>query len=101
MDKIKKVVKLEVLPRDGIKALMKKFPDGIEDHVRKITKPNGDFFYAVDVDTKTVSYLVKIDVEVDFNSEEDKIDLDFLDERAEREAQNHSKSEGDTSEDEE
>lgn len=94
MDKIKKVSKLENLPDDAVEALLEKYPDGIEDHVRKVTKPNGDFFYAVNVDTETISYLVKIEVDVDFNSDEEKFDLDFLDQKAEREAKNHSKVDG-------
>lgn len=101
MEKLRKVIKLEDLPQDGIRALLRKYPDGIEDHVRKITKPTGEYFYAVDVETKTVSYLVKIEVEVDQLTEEESFDLDFIDSKAELEAKNHSKSEGDDENDDE
>lgn len=90
MNKIKKVINLEDLPRDGIRALLKKYPEGWKDYVRKVTKPSGDYFYAIDVDTVQVSYLIKVDVKVDMDSQFDKLDINFTDENAEREAANHS-----------
>lgn len=69
MNKINKVIKFEDLPIDALEALKIKYPDGWKDFVRKITKPNGDFFHAINVDTKTISYLVKVKVKVDSKSE--------------------------------
>lgn len=45
--------------------LQKAYPDGYLDSVRKIDKPNGEFFYAIGLETNEVSYLVKIPVKVD------------------------------------
>lgn len=100
MKKIRKVLQLKALPDDAIQALLARYPDGLEDHVRKVTKPNGDYFYAVDVETETVSYLVKIEVDVDQVNDEEVFDLDFIDKKAELEAKKHSKSEDDDLEDE-
>lgn len=99
MTKTRKVVRLKNLPSDAKAAIISKFPDGLEDHVEKITKPNGDYFYAVNVETPTVSYLVKIDVEVDQYNDEEVLDLDFIDEKAEKAAKSHSKADGDSDED--
>ncbi len=90
MEKIKKVVKLEDLPSDGIKALYKKYPEGWKDYVRKITKPSGEFFYAINVDTDTISYLVKVNVKVDSKSDVERLEDDYSDKNAEREAENDS-----------
>ncbi len=105
MKKINKVIKFEDLPGDALAALSNQYPEGWEDFVRKITKPNGDSFYAINVDTKDISYLAKVSVNIDAESTLDKMKVDFTDKRAEREAANHSKqdngSSGDINEDEE
>lgn len=90
MGKINKVVKLEDLPKEGLKAIEKQYPDGWKAYIRKITKPNGDYFHAINVDTKNISYLVKLDVKIDINSDMVKMVDDFIDENAEKEAQNDS-----------
>ena len=92
MEKVKKVIKLEDLPNDGIRALLEKFPDGWEDHVKKVNKPNGDFFHAIDVDTKTYSYLVKVDVKVDVSSTMDNLSESLIDEGAEKYAKSDASS---------
>lgn len=99
MGKINKVIKLEDLPKVGLKALEKQYPEGWKAHIRKITKPNGDYFHAINVDTKEISYLVKLDVKIDIDSDMVKMVDDFIDENAEKEAQSDSK--GDDEEDEE
>lgn len=88
MEKVKKVVKLENLPKDGIRALLIKYPDGWEDHVRKITKPNGDYFHAIDIDTKEFSYLIKVDVKIDMSDTMDNLADSLVDEGAEKFAKN-------------
>ncbi|MCD4698223.1 MAG: hypothetical protein K8S16_18515 [Bacteroidales bacterium] len=103
MGKIKKVIKFEDLPVDVMEALDDKFPDGWEDQIRKITKPNGDYFFAIDIDTETISYLAKIDMDVDIDSyysDVDKQELDFTDKNAEKAAAKHSKDDGEDRDDE-
>ena len=94
MERIKKVVKLEDLPRDGVRALLKKYPEGWKDFVRKITKPSGDFFYAINVDTDDVSYLVKVNVKVDSKGDLERLEEEFTDKNAEKEAENDSSLDG-------
>ncbi|MDE5708427.1 MAG: hypothetical protein K2I32_03100 [Alistipes sp.] len=52
-------------------ALKEKYPTGFTDAMMRVDKPNGDFFYAVPFDTAEVAYLVKIDVKIDDNSQEE------------------------------
>ena len=99
MEKIKKVVKLEDLPSDGIKALYKKYPEGWKDYVRKITKPSGDFFYAINVDTDSISYLVKVAVKIDSKTDLERLEDEFSDKNAEKEAENDSSLEDNSSDD--
>ncbi|MEZ5083403.1 MAG: hypothetical protein R2750_08145 [Bacteroidales bacterium] len=99
MEKIKKVVKLENLPPEAFKALYKKYPDGWKDHVKKITKPNGEYFYAISIDTSDASYMAKVSVKVDSKSDVEKLNFDFVDKMAEREAAKHSKGEADDGDD--
>lgn len=95
MNKINKVIKIEDLPDKAIKALIKQYPEGWKDHVRKITKPSGDFFYAINVDTKEISYLVKVSVKVDSKREIEKLEDHILDVKAESAAKSHSIDDGD------
>lgn len=101
MNKINKVIKIENLPEEAMDALEDKYPDGWQDHVRKITKPNGSSFYAINIDTQTVSYLVKVEVNVDSSGEIEVLDEELIDTRAERAAQSHSKEDGNLEEDDE
>ncbi|MFI3267405.1 MAG: hypothetical protein R3Y51_01685 [Rikenellaceae bacterium] len=59
------------LSEELVEALKKKYPTGLYDHMIRIDKGNGDFFYAVVLDTEETSYLVKIDVKIDDLSDED------------------------------
>ena len=87
MGKINKVIKFEDLPKDAIKAMAKQYPEGWKAYIRKITKPNGEYFHAINVETKEVSYLVKIEVKIDIDSEMVKMVDYFIDRNAEKEAQ--------------
>ena len=98
MEKIKKVVKIEDLPEDGLRALYRKYPDGWKDYVRKVTKPSGDFFYAINVDTDSISYLVKVSVKVDSKSDLERLEDEFADKNAEKEAENDHSLDDDASE---
>lgn len=59
------IVHISNISPEVIEALHNKYPDGYQDHIFKVTKPNKDFFYAVTVDTKDTSYLIKVDVRID------------------------------------
>jgi lipopolysaccharide export LptBFGC system permease protein LptF len=72
--KKKLIINYENLPPAVVEALNNKYPDGLENHVIRVDKGNGDFFYGVTIDTKDTSYLVKVNVTVDSN-------IDDLDEK--------------------
>ena len=59
-------------------AVKEKFPLGFTEAMIRVDKPNGDFFYAVPFDTDEVAYLVKIDVKIDDNSQEEE-EKDYYD----------------------
>ena len=65
------VTKFQNLSEDLQDALRKKYPYGFTDHMIRIDKAPGDFFYAVMLETEDTSYLVKIDVNVDGQIEDD------------------------------
>ena len=50
--------------------LKAQYPTGYTDSMMRIDKPNGDFFYAVILETEEISYLVKIDVKIDDDDKE-------------------------------
>ena len=52
-------------------AVKEKYPLGFTEAMIRVDKPNGDFFYAVPFDTDEVAYLVKIDVKIDDNAQEE------------------------------
>ncbi len=57
---------------DELKALLKeRYPDGFTDHMSRIDKPNGDFFYGVMLETEDSIYFVKISVKIDDKTQED------------------------------
>lgn len=72
------VVSYHNLPVELQEELKKKYPFGYTEDMIRIDKPNGDFFYAVVFETEEISYLVKIDVKVDGNIEEEE-DKDYYD----------------------
>lgn len=59
-------------------AVKEKYPLGFTDAMMRVDKPNGDFFYAVPFDTEEIAYLVKIDVKIDENVQDDD-DKDYYD----------------------
>ncbi len=55
-----------------LQAMVKeKYPLGFTESMKRIDKPNGDFFYAVPFETDEADYLIKIDVKIDDKSHED------------------------------
>lgn len=72
------VISYHNLPVELQQELKKKYPYGFSEAMMRIDKGPGDFFYAVVLDTEDISYLVKIDVKVDGNLDEEE-DKDYYD----------------------
>ena len=60
------------------KELRKKYPHGFGEVMKRIDTAPGSFFYAVPFETEDTSYLVKIDVKVDGNID-DEDDKEYFD----------------------
>ncbi|MDR0385699.1 MAG: hypothetical protein LBH60_06450 [Prevotellaceae bacterium] len=86
--KKKLVVSYKNLSSELIALLKETYPRGYSDYLIKVDKGNGDFFYAITLDTADADYLVKVDVKVD--SEIDDVERALFD--------NHD-SDGDFSDD--
>ncbi len=71
--KKKVIVHINNVSQEVLEAIQEKYPEGYQDYVFKVTKPNNDFFYAITVDTADASYLIKVDVKIDTISN-DKMD---------------------------
>ena len=56
--------------------IKKQYPNGYTDSMLRVDKGPGNFFYAIMLETKEVSYLVKVDVKVD-DQVEDEDDKDY------------------------
>lgn len=69
----KVIVHINNISAEVMELILQKYPDGYQDHIFKVTKPNNDFFHAITVDTPDTSYLIKVDVKID-NVTADKID---------------------------
>lgn len=65
MEKRKLVVNFKNLSPELIELVKAKYPHGYTNHVIKVTKPNGDFFHAITLDTEDSSYLIKVNVKID------------------------------------
>ena len=65
------VTKLQNMSEELQEEVRKQYPHGFTDHMIRIDKGPGDFFYAVRFETEDTNYLVKIDVNVDGQIEED------------------------------
>ncbi len=59
--------------------LKKQYPTGYTDKMIRIEKSPGSFFYAVLLDTPDINYLVKVDVKIDDDPEEEE-DKGYYDE---------------------
>ena len=64
MERKRLVVSYENLPPTVIEAIIRKYPDGYQNHVIKVQAGSNNF-HAVTVDLEEVSYLVKVKVKVD------------------------------------
>lgn len=56
--------------------IKKQYPNGYTDSMLRVDKGPGNFFYAIMLGTEEVSYLVKVDVKVD-DQVEDEDDKDY------------------------
>lgn len=52
-----------------------RYPNGYQDHVIKVDKPNGHSFYGVTLETDDASYLVKVDVRIDSTLSDEEGDM--------------------------
>lgn len=59
------------LSEELLEVFRKQYPNGIQDRMIRVDKGPDDFFYAVVLDTEEVSYLVKVDVKIDDNPDEE------------------------------
>ena len=71
------VVSYKNLSAELREEVRKKYPSGYTDHMIRIDKGPGDFFYAIVLETEDTSYLIKVDVKVDDQVEEEE-DKDFF-----------------------
>ncbi|MEG1499034.1 MAG: hypothetical protein RRX93_05275 [Bacteroidales bacterium] len=88
--KISKIVSYDKLD-PKIKALFDaKYTDGYENFVTRYPKPNGEYFYAVSLDTEEVNYMIKVDVAIDVAFDEEDFPNDIPDDSVEtvREGEN-------------
>jgi len=70
MGKVNKIVSIQNLAPEVLELLVKKYPDGYQNHVIKVNTHGDNFFYGVTLDTSDVSYLIKVPVKIDTNPEE-------------------------------
>jgi hypothetical protein len=89
--KKKLVVSYKNLAPELIELLKEKYPKGYSDDLMKVNKGNGEFFYAITLDTEAADYLIKVDVKIDSEMDEveralfdqhDSVDDDFPDDSA-------------------
>jgi hypothetical protein len=69
MGKVNKVISYENLTPELQELLSKKYPNGYTDHVIKVATPSKEF-WAVTLDTPETSYLIKVPVKVDTNTDD-------------------------------
>jgi hypothetical protein len=90
--KKKLVISYKNLSPELLFLVREKYPKGYSDYLIKVNKNNGEFFYAITLDTAAADYLIKVDVKIDSEIEEvekalfeqsDTVDDDFPDDNAE------------------
>lgn len=72
------IVSYPSLTPELLEAFREHYPGGYSEAMIRIDKPSGDFFYAVPLETATISYLVKVDVKIDTKPEEE-LEKDYYD----------------------
>ena len=73
------VISYHNLPVELQEELKRRYPHGFTDHMIRVDKGIGDFFYAVVLETEDAKYLVKVDVKIDDRVEEEE-DKEYYDE---------------------
>jgi hypothetical protein len=68
--KKKLVVSYKNLSPELVALIKEIYPRGYSDYLIKVNKGNGDFFYAITLDTEAADYLIKVDVKIDSEIEE-------------------------------
>jgi hypothetical protein len=83
MTKKRAITSLEKLSPELLKKLYELYPGGWSDSIKRINKPNGEFFHGISLETEETIYMVKVPVKVDSKSdlekEERKMDGDYDD----------------------
>jgi len=59
--------------------LIKKYPDGFTNYLRRYPKPNGEYFFAVPLEVDDMNYLIKVEVKIDNLITDDDFDKHFGD----------------------
>lgn len=72
------VVSYKNLTPELLEEVKKKYPLGYTDHMIRVDKGPGDFFYAIVLETDDISYLIKVEVKVDDQIEEEE-DKEYYD----------------------
>ena len=78
--KVNKVISYHNLTPELMDILNKKYPDGYMNHVFKVNLSPENFFYAVTLDLPDIHYLVKVQVKIDTNPEEEFEDKEYASE---------------------
>jgi hypothetical protein len=73
MVKRRLIVSYKNLPAELREQVDLVYPTGFNNHAKKINKNDHEFFYAVNFETEDTTYLVKVDVVVDDNLDEEGI----------------------------
>ena len=73
------VISYKNLGEEMQEQLKAQYPNGYTDSMMRIDKPNGEFFYAVILETEEINYLVKIEVKIDDGNIDDD-DKEYYDE---------------------
>ena len=74
MTKKRAITSLEKLAPEMLRKLYELYPGGWSDHIRRVNKPNGEFFHGITLETEDTVYLVKVPVKVDSKSDLEKED---------------------------
>lgn len=72
------VTSFKNLSEELLELVKKKYPTGWTDQMIRVEKSPTDFFYAIMLETEDISYLIKVDVKVDNNVEEEE-DKEYYD----------------------
>ncbi len=72
------IISYHNLPEELQEKLRQQYPNGYTESMIRIDKGQGDFFYAVVLETEDINYLVKVDVKID-DDIEDEDEKDYFD----------------------